>query len=175
MTITYKLEPDDLRAFQRYALKHSPSIRRIRYLGSAFSVGFCLWLTLTADDHRITFRVLYFLTLMLVFWIFMRVWMFITTRVSQWRSYTSEKHRSSLCEHTVSLTDQALVEVTPFNEAKNLWSGIYQVVDTTDYIYIFLSLHLAHIIPKRAFPDSTQARQFYERAASLQSSAKTAP
>ena len=174
MTVTYKLEPNDLRAFQRYALKHSPSIRRIRYIGGAFAAGLCLLLTMTADDHRISFRILYFLILMLIFWIIMRVWTFVGTRVSQWRSYTSEKYRASLCEHTMSLTDDALIEVTPFNESKNLWSGVYQVVDTTDYIYIFLSLNLAHIIPKRAFPDITQARQYYERAASLQSSAKRA-
>jgi hypothetical protein len=43
------------------------------------------------------------------------------------------------------------------------------VVDTADYIYIYLSVHSAHIIPKRAFPDADSARYFYERARKLHS------
>ncbi len=172
MTVAYKLEPGDLRAFQRYGQKHLPGARRARYIGAAWIVAVCLWLTLSADDHRIGFRVTYFCVLMLVFWAFIRLSVFVVLRISQWRSYTSDKHRSVLCEHTLTLADDALVEVTPFNEGRNLWRGIYQVVDATDYIYIFISLHSAHIIPKRAFLDVESAQRFYERAVSLQSEAQ---
>ena len=98
--------------------------------------------------------------------------MFVVTRIMQWRSYTSDKHRSVICEHTVTLEDDAIVEVTPFNESRNLWNGIYRVVDAADYIYIFISLHSAHIIPKRAFTDGESTRRFYERAVSLHSAAQ---
>jgi hypothetical protein len=176
MSITFKLEPRDLRSFQRYALKHLPSARRVRYTITAMLVAFCLWQTFSVHDHRTDFRIVsrivYFCVLMLIFWLFMRLWMFVALRISQWRSYTSEKHRSVLCEHTITLSDDALVEVTPFSEGRNLWNGIYRVVDAPDYIYIFISLHLAHIIPKSAFPDAESARRFYERAVSLQSGAQ---
>jgi hypothetical protein len=172
MSITFKLEPRDLRSFQRYALKHLPSARRARYAITAAMAAFCLWQTFSTYDHRIGSSIVYFCVLMLVFWLFVRSWVFVVLRISQWRSYTSEKHRSVLCEHTITLSDDALVEVTPFSEGRNLWSGIYRVVDAPDYIYIFISLHLAHIIPKSAFPDAESARRFYERAVSLQSGAQ---
>jgi hypothetical protein len=88
----------------------------------------------------------------------------------EWRSFTSEKYKSSLCEHTVTLADDALVEVTPFHESRNNWSGIYRVVDTADYIYIFVSMTSASIVPKRAFADPESSLQFYQKAVSLQSS-----
>ncbi len=172
MTITYKLEPHDLRAFQRYAQKHLPSARRVRYILWAVIVGYALLLTLSSDDHRLGFRVFYFCVTLILFWLIMRICMFVFTRAMQWRSYTSDKHKSVLCEHTVTLAEDALIESTPFNEGRNLWSGVYRVIDTADYIYIFITLHAAHIIPKRAFSDIESARRFYERASSLQSGAQ---
>jgi hypothetical protein len=174
MTITYKLEPRDLRAFQSCALKHLQNIRRTRYFYAVVIVGCSLSLTLSLDDHRIGLRLVYFCTLVLVFSGLMRLSIFLAMRLLQWRSFTSDKQRSVLCEHTMTLADDGLVEVTPFNEARNLWKGIYQIVDTRDYIYIFTSFNSAHIIPKRAFPDAESSRRYYERAVSLQSSAKPA-
>ena len=180
MTITYRLEPHDLRAFQRYGLKHLPNLRRIRYIYPVFIVGLSLWLALSASDQdlglspgpHVGFRVVYFGFLALVLWALWRGLEFLLMRMVQWRSYTSDKFKSMLCEHTVTLADDALVEATPFNEGRNLWRGIYQVVDTADYIYVFISLNSAHIIPKRAFPDAASARSFYERAVSLHATAK---
>lgn len=172
MTITYKLEPNDLRAFLRYGQKHLPNARRARYIVNVGMIAVCLLLTFSSNDHRISFRIVYFCLWLLIFWTFMRIWLFITLRLVQWRSFTADKQRSVLCEHTMTLADDALVEVTPFNESRSLWNGVYRVVDAADYIYIFLSLHSAHIIPKRAFPDADSARKFYDRAVSLQSAAQ---
>jgi len=172
MTVTYKLEPDDLRAFQRYGQKHLPSARRVRYIITVAIIAHALLLTLTSDDHRTGFRIAYFCVLLFVLWILMRALMFVLIRILQWRSFTSDKHRSVICEHTVTLVDDAIVEATPFNESRNRWSGIYRVVDATDYIYIFISLHTAHIIPKRAFTNADSAQRFYERAVSLHSASQ---
>lgn len=172
LSVTYKLESADLRAFQRYALKNLPSARRVRYMTAAVMAALCLWLTLTSDDHRLGFRIAYFFILALVFWGLMSLWLFIATRISQGRAYTSEKHRSVLCEHTATLADDAFIDVTPCNEARNLWQGIYQVADAEDHVYIFTSVHSAHIIPKRAFANEAGVRKFYERAFNLQSAAQ---
>jgi hypothetical protein len=172
MSITFKLEPRDLRAFQRWARKHLPSARRARYVIAAAMIACSLLLTLSSDDHRVAFRIAYFCMLLVMFWLVMLFWMFVVTSIMQWRAFTSEKYKSVLCEHTITLADDALIETTAFNESRNLWSGIYRVVDARDYIYIFMSVHLAHIIPKSAFPDAESARRFYERAVSLQSGAQ---
>ena len=134
MTVIYKLDAHDLRAFQRYCQKHHPTARRSRNILLAVMAALCLWMTLTSDDHRIGFRITYFCVLLAVFWALMRSATFIVMRISHWRAYTSDKYRSVLCEHTMTLTDDALIEATPVNESRNLWAGIYQVVDAADYI-----------------------------------------
>ena len=125
-----------------------------------------------SNYDRLVSLIVYFCVSILLFWAAMRFWMFVVPRVMQWRSYTSEKHKSELCEHTMTLADDAVIEITPFSEARNLWSGIYQVLDARDYFYIFIAENAAHIIPKRAFPDAESARCFYERAVSLHSAAR---
>ena len=172
MTITYRLEPGDLSALLRYSLKHLPSAQRVRYAGSVVLVLASLLLTLSWDEHRVGLRVAYFCVLMLVFWGMWRFCVAVVPRIMERRSYTSDKHRSVLCEHTITLADDAIVEVTPFNEARNLWQGIYQVADDADHIYVFLTAHLAHVIPKRAFPNAESARVFYEKAVMLRAAAQ---
>ena len=180
MTVTYRLEPRDLRAFHGYALRNLPNLRRIRYLAPTVVVGSCLWLALSAKEQDLNlppgphtgFRVFYFCVLSLIFLAWWRGLEFLLLRLVQWRSYTSDKNRAVLCEHTVTLSSDAFVEVTPFNEAKNLWGGIYRVTDTKDYIYVFTSVNSAHIIQKRAFADPESARRFYENAVALRAAAQ---
>ena len=69
------------------------------------------------------------------------------------------------------LSDDGVVEKTAFNESKNLWPGIFKVTETADYIFIFITLHAAHIIPKRAFPDSESAARFVQAAAAWHAAA----
>jgi hypothetical protein len=171
MTITYNLEPNDIRAFQKYALKHLPSARRRRYITAAIVVAWSLWVTLTSEHKEIGFLIFSFCMYMLVGWAIIRLLWFCSVRIVQWRSLKFDEHKSLLCEHTITLEDDAIVEATPYGEARNLWSGIYQVVDAADYIYIFITPDSAHIIPKLAFPDTESAQRFYERAATLQAGA----
>jgi YcxB-like protein len=180
MTITYELEPRDLRGFQRYGLKHLPNIRRVRYVLPVLIIGASLWIAISAKEQELGlpagnhtgFRIFYFGALSLLLLAVWRGAEFFLTRCMEWRAYTTEKHKSLLCQHTVTLADDALVEVTSFNESRTAWQGIYRVVEVADYIYIFISLHSAHIIPKRAFSDVESARRFYDRAVRLQSAAR---
>lgn len=105
---------------------------------------------------------------LVVFWIVSRV----VTLIIQWKSFTSKEQPGLFCEHTITLTNEALIEVTPVNEGKHLWSGLHSVIDTPQYIFIFVAANAAHIIPKRAFPSPEAADAFFKRAFQLWSDAK---
>jgi hypothetical protein len=122
---------------------------------------------MTISDHRIWFRAIYFCVMLAIAIAFMWIVMFTLKYIAQWRLFTSEKHKAILCEHTVTLADDVLVNVTSLKEDRNRWKGIYQVVDAPKYIYIFTTIHSAVIIPKRAFSDAGSIAQFYERATKL--------
>lgn len=121
---------------------------------------------------------LYRVITFLLFFVFMvcgaRVLEYLLGRITHWRLLTPDRYRGILCRHCVTLTDDALIEVTAINEERCSWHGVHHVVHTPEYIYIFATLQSAHIIPKRAFPDPDVAQQFYERAARLCDGARMA-
>jgi hypothetical protein len=172
IAVTYTLEPRDLRAFYRYARKHLPGPRRIRHAVGVFLAAGRLCLAWSAHELSPGLRITYFFVLPVVFWGLFQLLTFVLTRIEQWRMLTSDKQRSILCEHTLTLADDALVEVSPFNESRMLREGLYRVVDTVEYIYILASVHSALIAPRREFLTAENARQFYEEAVRLHSKAQ---
>lgn len=169
MTITYQLQPRDLRAFYRYAHRHVPVPRWPAYLFYGALVAPCLWLGSLLENVEFAHRIL-ILAMLLLAWrtgwrLFARV---LTWYFSERRAYTRGPCRTVYCEHTMTLADDALIEVTPFKESRHLWAGIQQVAEASDYIYLFDRPRSAHVIPKRAFTDAESARRFYDRAVRLQ-------
>jgi hypothetical protein len=171
MTITYRLEPRDLRVFHAHFQKHSPAGRRMRLIAFLFLAAGVLFRAAMIEDTGMTIRVVTFAIEFPVFCIIYLCLIRLTRQIVLWRSLTTEKQRSVLCEHTITLTDDALLEVTPFNESKQFWKGIYQVVDTPGYIYIFTTQHSAQVVPKRAFADAEGAYRFYQYADALHTAA----
>lgn len=171
MTVTYRLEPRDMVAFQNYARKHLSTLKRVRYFNLILFAVLSLSFAAMAGDESLPVRVIMFVMMFCILWLVGWIFEFVVRKIAFWRSYTSDKHRSVLCEHTITLAEDALIEVTPFNEGRNRWSGIYQVTDAAEYIFIFISQHAAHIIPKRAFADADTARRFYEHATRLHATA----
>ncbi|HEY1718788.1 MAG TPA: YcxB family protein [Verrucomicrobiae bacterium] len=171
MSIKYTLESGDLRALYEYSRKRLPHLRRIRYVAFTLCACWCVWVAMTIDDSRLWFRALYFCIMFGI--VLAAIWTiaFILKHILLWRFFTPDKYKSVLCEHTLTLADDALINVTPLKEDRNRWEGIYQVVDASKYIYIFTTIHSAVIIPKRAFSDAGSIAQFYERATKLHTDA----
>lgn len=124
-----------------------------------------------AEGESLPVRVILFVMIFSILWVVAWILEFVIRKIAFWRSFTSDKNRLVICEHTITLGEEVLIELSPFNEGRHRWNGIYQVVDATDYIYIFVSQSMAHIIPKRAFADAEVAWRFYQQAARLHSEA----
>ncbi|MEO7098852.1 MAG: YcxB family protein [Luteolibacter sp.] len=59
------------------------------------------------------------------------------------------KNKGTLCEHRLSISEAGLTESTEYNESLNRWSGYHKTVITKNYIFLYVSEGLCHIVPKK--------------------------
>ena len=164
MTVQYTLTKDDLREFAAYSRKHLPMTRgQVRTLGLIFV--YCAYRAFTrafTDEIGWLFPAVFF-----VFEFAILGLVVLGLEDFGRNRFVKPEH------HTLTLTDDALTEVTPVNEDKRFWSGIHSVIDAPRHIYIFIDSRQARIIPKRAFADHDAERTFYSTATQLFSHART--
>ena len=172
MTITYTINVKDVRAFGEYVRLKTP--QGIRIVSTIIFILIAVQMTMTLKDKSYTARIISFLLAFGLFSLIAKLLILIYTRIAEWRTLTPEKQKGLLCEHTITLTDEWIIETTSVNEDKKKWSGVYKVVDTKEYIYIFLTPQMAHIIHKRSFSSPGQSELFFKKAFELHAKAVAA-
>ncbi|HWB58462.1 MAG TPA: YcxB family protein [Chthoniobacteraceae bacterium] len=163
MEIRYELTPADMRAFIAYNRKHSPQVRRLRYISVGFIALVCLskaWELGRDTTAKLVIFAVSFAAGCVVMWILNRV----LRAILEWRSHTPEQRPGLYCQHTIALSEKELIETTEVNEGRHSWKGVLKVVETPRHIFIYVGPNAAHTIPKRAFPDAASARGFFEQA-----------
>ena len=178
MSVTYSLEPRDLRAFHRYIAQHHPSLRQINFISlwlfPVLTSACFAHLTALGAEHKMLVGFIAFWIYAISSLVIVRVLKFVLERIAFWRMFTSDKCKSQICEHAVELSDSAFRETTNFNENRLFWKGVYRVSEDEDYIYVLTSAGGGYPIPKRVFPDALSTRRFYERAVELHSGSASA-
>jgi hypothetical protein len=76
-------------------------------------------------------------------------------------TYVPSKNKNILTQYQVSAAPSGLRVETRHNLIESKWGGVVKVVRNRDYIFVYLSQHGAHIIPRRAFPGREQSDAFY--------------
>ena len=72
----------------------------------------------------------------------------------------SRKNHSVLTAHVVEVTDDALLEQTQFNKSFFYWHGVIKAVSRPGFVAVYVTPHLAHIVPNRAFASGEQRASF---------------
>jgi len=174
VTVSYAIEVRDLRAFRDYVRFRTPQGKRVRIATFVLISAVAVLLSTTGTSESIGARVISFVLSFGIMFIFMKVLNWIFVRIAEWRTLTPERQKGLLCDHTITLGEDAIVESTSVDEHKKNWSGVDRVVADSNYIYIFLTPQMAHIIPKRAFPSEESAESFFKRACELHAKAVAA-
>jgi YcxB-like protein len=167
LEVDYEITRDDLYAFQWRAVFESARSRRAR------RTAYLLWLLaillfaivpaigpdgVTLSRVSFTFIATSLLVALLLQWCLER-WL---VRHAIRQLLASERpNRGQLGRHRLILGDDGLTESTVVGEARTRWAGVDRIEQSPDYIYIYTSPAAAHIVPKRAFPNSEQADAFY--------------
>ena len=77
-------------------------------------------------------------------------------------SLISKANRTILTQHSITLTELALIEETEFNRTEQKWTGVPRLGRTRRHIFVYVSQNAAHVIPRRAFADANAWNAFYE-------------
>jgi hypothetical protein len=65
-------------------------------------------------------------------------------------SMVSSRNKTILTEHTITLAPDGLTEQTAFKTTVHNWSAVQKVARTDKYLFVYVSQHAAHVIPRRA-------------------------
>lgn len=173
-TVTFTLDPADMKAFLVYWRRHSPYVNRLRRVMGTIVVLISLVHAFLRYDDPVKQGLAFLLSIAIFA---LTVWLTgLLSRRSLLRHMVDRSRQPGLfCEHTIVLTEDAVIESTSVNESRHLWSGIYKIVETPEYIYIFVAADLAHVIPKRAFPNASAAGAFAARAKELLAQGRPTP
>ena len=80
-----------------------------------------------------------------------------------------------LCEHTIELTDDGLIETTEVNRSEAKWSGIFNVVRTRNYLLIYVGRTNAHLVPRHSFDSDLEYDKFFTFCCVKREEAESAP
>ena len=77
-------------------------------------------------------------------------------------SYMPSKNRAVLGKHRLTLTAETLTDETPVSQGTWSWAAIPKVSRNSAYVFIYVQQNMAHIVPRRSFPNRTDADRFYQ-------------
>ena len=74
----------------------------------------------------------------------------------------SKKEKAILTEHIIEIQDDALYEETKYNRSYFYWKGIDRIVRRPGFVAVYVTKHMAHIIPERAFNSEREKSDFFD-------------
>ena len=60
--------------------------------------------------------------------------------------------RGIICEHTLEITDEGLVETTEMNRTMHKWSSVLRIMNIFGYLFVYVGDQNAHQVPRRCIP-----------------------
>jgi hypothetical protein len=168
MEVSYVMSLADYRAFNRYVLKHTKGGLFLRILKAIFlGLVILAWLLLIATFPYTTGNWADYPIFLPIWTVGLTILWLFRYRISEWASIgmlsAADKAKMS-CVHNISITPEGVRYSSEQISANLGWSGIQQIVATTDYVFFFLSSHAGHVVPRRAFASSDDFHEFAETA-----------
>jgi hypothetical protein len=74
----------------------------------------------------------------------------------------SRKNHGFITQHTLEITDAALVETTLYNRTEAYWFGLNEIVRRPGFMAIYVTKAMAHIVPSRAFSSVEERERFFD-------------
>lgn len=65
-------------------------------------------------------------------------------------------------EHSIVVTEEGVREETHLGHQFVRWKGVVRVHNSGRFAQVFIASNMAHLIPRRAFPDDSAFEQFYQ-------------
>jgi hypothetical protein len=90
--------------------------------------------------------------------------------IFQYASFS--KNDGILGEHTYSISEEGFRERTVANETLHRWGSVRHVYRTPKHMFVMVSAHLFHVIPRRSFSDQRGFDLFHGQLLNFQTQAQ---
>lgn len=165
LSVSFEISHADLRAFQKHANRVLPAYKRGRWIIIIFIAILSYFPASSASaDQTLAFKLLTYAMVFGMIWLFS----FIVSKLANLLNMIIRPDQKGLegvlCQHTITIDPEGITEVTPVNQGRHLWKGIYRVDTTPEHIFIFIQQNQAHAIPRRCFASPSEAETFFQTA-----------
>ena len=156
MTIRYENTFRDMMAFCFYHYPRTPMV--IGVYGVGFALVSLALIQALPGNASLVVKITTFLIMDLIAFLVIAGFCAVLVVLSM----VSRRNKTLLTDHTITLEDGSFVEETAYNNTDHKWTGVQKLARTRRHIFIYVSQHAAHVIPRRAFRDDTEWDSFYE-------------
>ena len=155
MKLDYELTKQDYIAYNLFHMTYSKTARRLlrmqRYLIPV------IFLLLPFFIARVSDIPLWYW--MITFLITSIVWIFLFPKRMQ-KNIAGRVSKGLLGKRSLSLTEEGILEISESRESKSKWDAVENLVETQEYIFIYISSIMAYVIPSRAFTSEAERNEF---------------
>ena len=154
--LRYTLTRKDLFAFNLYVLLRNRLLLVMMVCVLAFIMYMSFNTPLTKPEPPLAMRIVFVSLIGLISLVLMSAFLPLLLFVMLW----TKKFKNVLGEHELRLTDAGMTSRSEHAESTLKWSGLFKVVSTSNYLYLFVNETAARPLPKRCFASPTEAQGF---------------
>lgn len=127
-----------------------------QFLSIPLQIIYLLFFFLIFWSESLTASVLPSAITAFLWWAGIWIFQFVFNAIYFW----SRKNPSVIGQHAIEVQDGSLMEETKFNKSFFYWPGVVKVVSRPGFVAIYVTPHMAHWIPNRAFSSDAQRNDF---------------
>jgi hypothetical protein len=166
MDLRYQLTEEDYINFNLFHMKNSEtimkSVRNQRIFTPVFYLLFSVVFSFLLDiPFLVSFTPFFILS---VLWVLFYPKYLFGRAIRHTKKLIKEgRNESILGEHHMVLNDEGIVDKTSKGETKVTWTGINELKENDQYIYLYNSALSGYILPKREFENVEEIRQYLSK------------
>jgi len=167
LEIEYEFREEDLVHFNELRLKDNPELQKKIRQNRMFVPGVMLVFGLFYYVYYVDMVTTAYITLLALGWgIASPFIMKLDMRRQFFNQYTKDEKKAMFGMHSLKIEPEHLLEKAPGGKHKNPWSEILRVEKHKDYIYIYVDIDAAIVIP-RATIKSGDLKTFIKQVETL--------
>jgi hypothetical protein len=163
MEINYRLTEEDYLKFNLFHINNSESANKslkTQRFATPFVYIIFAYIFANIADIPFLYALIPFL-IVGILWVIFYPRYFQSRILSQTTKMIREgKNEGLLGEHTMTLSDEGIVDSNPNGETRVNWTGIIKLVEDESNLYVYISSVSAYIIPKKDLTNVEDVREY---------------
>ena len=150
MKITYTNTIDDAVEWQMHLIKNSPFFRKKIFWSSLITSIILLmgFLIIGYIMQNIGLIIIGAITAPF-YYLFISSWIKRDTKKNARRIYEEGESKGFLCEHELEISEEELIDRTPFGAQSLKWESIERICTVDDYTFVYVGAVSAHVLPRK--------------------------